>query len=70
MIEESVLEQLRVAFANHENRDHFGVTDADMEAFEHDPAALLQALVKRVSFHGNTGAVHLDLRTKEVVHED
>jgi site-specific DNA recombinase len=70
LIEDSVLEQLRRALTDRGTRDQLGVTDADMEAFGPDPIDLVKALVKSVNYDGRTGAVSLNLRAKDPVHED
>jgi hypothetical protein len=40
------------------------------KAFEHNPAGLMRAVVKDVSFDGKTGAISLKLRAKEAVDEN
>ena len=67
MIEESVLEQLRMAAANPEACQRLGVSP---QAFEADPSELVRALVEEVSYDGTTGAVLLSLHPKERAHED
>lgn len=62
MIEDSVVEQLRVALANPETRDGLQVPGTDSEVFECDPFELVRAVLKSVTFNGETGAVLLDLK--------
>jgi site-specific DNA recombinase len=53
MIEEAVLDQLRVH-----------VSEADWQTVEEGPFELVRALVKKVSYEGTTGAVSLHLHEK------
>ena len=69
MIEESVLEQLRMAVTSPEACQRFDV-DVSSQAFEANPSQLLRALVKQVSYDGTTGAVLLSLHAKEGTRED
>jgi hypothetical protein len=67
LIEGSVVEQLRTAIGDDQTREQLRIGDADLEAFEHNPAGLIRAVVKDVSFDGKTGAVSLKLRAKQAV---
>ena len=57
MIEEAVLDQLRVH-----------VPEADWQTVEEGPFELVRALVKKVSYEGTTGAVSLHLH--QASHDD
>jgi site-specific DNA recombinase len=70
MIEESVLEQLRTAFDNHNTRNELRVSDSDLEAFRQNPPELVRAIVKKISYFGKTGTVQLNLRMKEATCEN
>jgi len=70
MIEESVLEQLRTAFDNLKTRNELRVSESDLESFGQNPAELVRAVVKKISYFGKTGTVQLNLRTKEAGRED
>jgi len=61
MIEESVLEQVRVALTSPETRQQF---DVSLQAFDAHPSELVRALIKEVSYDGTTGAVLLSLHAK------
>jgi hypothetical protein len=68
MIEDAVLDQLRTALSFHETREQLNVSESDWQILSHDE--LLRALVKEVSYDGTTGAVSLNLRSREASHED
>jgi hypothetical protein len=52
----------------HETREQLNVSESDWQILSHDE--LLRALVKEVSYDGTTGAVSLNLRSREASHED
>ena len=61
---------MRTAIGDGQTREQLRIGDADLKAFEHNPAGLIRAVVKGVSFDGKTGAVSLKLRAKEAIDED
>jgi site-specific DNA recombinase len=70
MIEEAVLDQLRIALRTTEAREQLNVSEDDWQSFETRTAELVRALVKEVSYDGTTGAVSLHLSKSEARHED
>ena len=70
MIEESVLDQLLTAFDNLNTRNELRVSDSDLETFRQNPAELMRAVVKKISYFGKTGTVMLNLRMKEATCEN
>jgi site-specific DNA recombinase len=70
MIEDSVLDQLRTALPDSGTREQLNVPETLWQSFEQDPALLVRALVKEVSYDGTTGGVSLNLTRSEDSHED
>ena len=70
MLEDAVLDQLRMALRTTEAREQLNVSEADWQTFEERHAELVRALVKEVSYDGMTGAVSLLLGRSEASHED
>jgi site-specific DNA recombinase len=70
MIEDSVVNQLRIALRDSGTREQLNVSDAQWESFERDHAALVRAVVKEVTYEGTTDAVSLNLIECEDPHED
>jgi site-specific DNA recombinase len=70
MIEDSVLDQLRVTLRESETREQLNVTEDLWQSFEQDPGKLVRALVNDVTYDGTTGAVSLNLTRSEDTHED
>jgi hypothetical protein len=70
LIEHSVLDQLRTALADSGTREQLNVPETLWQSFEQNPALLVRALVKEVSYDGTTGAVSLNLTRSEDSHED
>jgi site-specific DNA recombinase len=70
MIEDSVLDQLRMALGDSGNREQLNVPEALWQTFEQDPGKLVRASVKDVTYDGTTGAVSLNLTRSEDTHED
>jgi len=68
MIEDAVLDQLRTALRAHETREQLNVSESDWQTLGHDE--FVRAWVKEVSYDGTTGAVSLNLRSREASHED
>jgi hypothetical protein len=61
-IEESLVSQLRVRLSREEARRELRLSDRDWQAFLHDPAGLVPALVESVRYEGKTGTVSVKLR--------
>ena len=70
MIEDAVLDQLRIALHESGTREQLNVPEVLWQSFEQDHAALVRALVKDVSYDGKSGAVSLNLTRSEDRHED
>jgi site-specific DNA recombinase len=70
MIEDAVIDQLRMALRTTEAREQLNVSEDDWQSFETRTGELVRALVKEVSYDGTTGAVSLHLSKSEVRHED
>ena len=70
MIEDSVLDQLRMALRDSGNREQLNVAETLWQSFEQDPGKLVRASVKDVTYDGTTGAVSLNLTRSEDTHED
>jgi site-specific DNA recombinase len=70
MIEDSVLDQLRMALGDSGNREQLDVPEALWQTFEQDPGKLVRTSVKDVTYDGTTGAVSLNLTRSEDIHED
>jgi len=65
-IEESVVDQLRLALGVAEKRQRLGISEAKWEQFEQgDTAALVRAVAEQIGYDGTTGGVWLQLKTKE-----
>ena len=70
IIEDAVLDQLRVALRTTETREQLNVSEDDWQSFETRTGELVHALVKDVSYDGTTGAVSLHLGKSEARDED
>jgi site-specific DNA recombinase len=65
-IEDSVVDQLRLALGMAEKRERLGISEAKWELFEQgDTAELVRAVAEQIGYDGTTGGVWLQLRTKE-----
>ena len=62
LMEDSLVGQLRVRLNSEETRTALHFPDRDWQAFLHDPAGLVPALVESVRFDGATGTVAVKLR--------
>jgi hypothetical protein len=65
MIEESVVDQLRVALSDARTREQFDISDADWQEFEANPGVLVRALIGDVRYEGESGTVTLSLTRRE-----
>jgi site-specific DNA recombinase len=70
MIEDSVLDQLRMALGDSGAREQLNVPEALWQSFEQDHGKLVRALVKEVTYDGTTGAVSLNLTRSEDTDEN
>jgi site-specific DNA recombinase len=70
MIEDSVVDQLRMVLRDSGTREQLNVPEAVWQLFEQDHGSLVRRLVKEVSYDGTTGAVSLNLTRSEDAHED
>jgi site-specific DNA recombinase len=70
MIEDAVLDQLRMAVRAPESREQLNVAEADWQVLEARHSELVRALVREVSYDGATGAVSVNLKRSEASHED
>ena len=61
-IEETLLSQIRVRLSQEETRRALRLSDHDWQAFLHDPAGLVPALVQTIRYEGKTGTVSVQLR--------
>jgi site-specific DNA recombinase len=70
IIEDSVLDQIRMALRAQETRERLHVSETDWQSFEGGHFELVRAVVKEVRYDGTTGAVSLHLKRSEANHED
>jgi site-specific DNA recombinase len=71
IIEDAVLDRLRMALHDSQTREQLNVPDAaQWQPCELDHRERVRALVKEVTYDGTTGAVSLCLRRSEDKHED
>jgi site-specific DNA recombinase len=65
-IEDSVVDQLRLALGVAEKRQRLGISEAKWKQFEQgDTAGLVRAVAEQIGYDGTTGSVWLQLKTKE-----
>jgi hypothetical protein len=70
IIEDSVVDQLRIALRDSQTREELNVSDTHWQSLDQDPRELVHALVKEVTYDGATGAASLRLKRSEDHHED